>query len=277
MAEKDLKKLSHFFRTMMASAQTPIGYTVFGDKPMSFVECDEVEAEHLMRPYRTWKKYEKQIPMDNLCFRIQREPSDFGEAGEADIFIINKSEFLKTVANHISKFRAVLGNDITPEKLLNDYLNDESLILQNKLNNSEELHGLLFGLTTGDTQDADLPYEEIKILHKYFIDMAKFGPTDNHHYTKVILPQALGINGANPPSFSLVRKWKAMQPTLQEIVDIKDDRLFLQVIMRKWADASTFPTLPLHNLPAPCLEEPVAESIGVAPRYVYKDPDTVMF
>ena len=239
------RELSRFFRLMLKSRQTPIGYTLFGDKPMSFVECDEVMQFRLMPAYALWQHYARHLPSENTLFRIMRDDSD---DPLPDIYIINKSAFLKTVHRNLDQFKAVLGDDITPKKLLDDIMADESPILRNKLNNSQRLYGLLFGLTPEDTEDADSFMDaSAQTLPPHMIPVQHFDPSGNQNYRRVSLPFALNIHGRKPTSFALVRHWKEQQPYLQQIADIPNDRDFLRTIMRKWADVSSYPELPIHE------------------------------
>lgn len=239
-----VRELSLFFRLMMKSRQTPIGYTMFGDKPMSFIECDEVKEFNLMSAYGLWQRYARQLPMDNTLLRIARvSPDD----PLPDIYIINKAAFLKTVRDHLDLFKTVLGHNITPERLLDDIMADDSPILSNKLNDSQRLYGLLFGLTPKDTEDADSFTSEPGSLPAHMIPVRAFDPSGNQHYRRVGLPLGLNIHGCNPQSFALVRHWKEQQPFLQQIADIPNDRNFLRTVMRKWADASSYPELPIWD------------------------------
>ncbi len=231
----------------MTSNETPIGYTMFGDKPMSFVEFDEIEETGLNTLYPTWQQYQNQIPSDNLCFRLEKDADD--DEATPNIFIINKAEFKKTISMHLDKFQKVLGKNITPERLLDSILSDDSNILENKLNGSEELLGLLLGLTERDVQQHQLKRAQ---RSKQFVLLKDKGyePSNNNNYRQVVLPQSISLDLADPGSLGLLRHWKLQQPMLQSIVDIQDDRQFLSLVLRKWADASTIvETSPNHASP----------------------------
>jgi hypothetical protein len=239
MPDAHVRELSRFFRLMMTSRETPLGYTLFGDKPMSFIEFDEVAERNLMAGYRLWSHYAKQLPEDNHQFRIQRDGPD---DRELSIFLINKAAFLKTVERNLPLFKEVLGDDITPQELLDDIISDESLILHNKLNSSQCLYGLLFGLTPKDVFQERLS-RQVSLIHTAHYDNC----ADNQNYKRVGLPRALLINSRSPESLSLVRHWKEQQPYLQRLVDTPNDRAFLAAIMRKWADAASYENLPHHQ------------------------------
>ena len=226
----------------MTSNETPIGYTMFGDKPMSFVEFDEIEEMGINKLYPTWQQYQRQIPSDNLCFRLEK----YEDEETPNIFIINKAEFKKAVSMHLDKFQKVLGNAITPEKLLDSVLSDDSNILENKLNGSEELLGLLLGLTERDVQQHQQKRAQ---RSKQFVLLKDKGyePSNNKNYTQVVLPQSISLDLAVPGSLGLLKHWKEQQPMLQRLVDIQNDRQFLSVVLRKWADASTFKTFPQQH------------------------------
>jgi hypothetical protein len=239
MPDAHVRELSRFFRLMMTSRQTPLGYTLFVDKPMSFIEFDEVEEQNLMSGYRLWSHYAKQLPTDNHLFRIQRSNS---KDSSPYIFLINKAAFRKTVERNQELFKEILGQGMTPQKLLDDIMRDDSPILKNKLNGSQRLFGLLFGLTPEDV------FEERLSKQDYLIPMAHYDNwADNRNYTRVGLPLALLINSRSPGSLSLVRHWKEKQPYFQQLVDAPNYKAFLAVIMRKWADAASYGELSHHK------------------------------
>ncbi len=217
MSEKQVQQFSHLFRSLMTSSQTPIGYTLFGDKPMSFVEFDEVRTEELAEPARAWLRFaEKKLPNSN--FKLQLK-----DQSPPNIYIFNKYVFLHAVNKNLPAFKAVLGPNITPDLIFEDIANDRLNVLS-KLR-SQALYGLLFGLPPEDVLSGD----EDNINRDEWKPVTDFDPTANDRRgNRVRLPGALSIRITNPGSMALVESWKQLQPHLQAIVDIQDNRKFLR-------------------------------------------------
>jgi hypothetical protein len=239
MPTQDIQALNYLFRTLMTSEQTPIGYTFFFDKPMSFVEFDEVRNKKLMPAFQIWKKYAAELLPDNVHFRLAY-PIDKASA-YADfpsIYILNKKAFLNKVRQHISDFREMLGHKMTPKTLFDRIMSDEENILHYKLKSSEALYGLLFGLTIADVTMADS--RVFKAVYKF----DAISPAYNNDHTRVILPQGLSIDRNNQESKKLIDHWQSVQKELQKIVDVKDSVEFLRIMLRKYIDDSYHPEFP---------------------------------
>jgi hypothetical protein len=138
---EDREALTLFFETLLANN---FAYTLFGDKPVS---CDNYLAVHgdssrkcsyLNYGKKTWVQYNSLFPSSKFLFKYQR--SGIFE----DIFLINKAAFLQTVEHYLPLFQSVLGNDVTPEKLLNT-LSQTNISYDEALHYHSGLIGLLYG------------------------------------------------------------------------------------------------------------------------------------
>jgi hypothetical protein len=148
--------LGNFFQYLIRISG--FGYVLFGDKPMGieFVDygipsksiegIDYMDDNHIAFKHRfkegweIWKKYQYHFPSDNFVFFEYEH--DFN-SDYTVICLINKKFFLRVVSDHISDFQAILGGNISPETVLEDYINKgDSLKI---INNHDGLFGTLLG------------------------------------------------------------------------------------------------------------------------------------
>ncbi len=141
---EDLEVLDDFFRDLLFFH--PFGYTLFGDKPISF-EC--YDFENLKKPdvfatscrgYKTWEKYAHLFPNDHYIFLFYEDTID--EIYE--LTVINKKAFLEIVNKHMEKFAKVFGPEITPENLLKLIIQKGS-IWNTPLKEWDDLVGIMLG------------------------------------------------------------------------------------------------------------------------------------
>ena len=140
MPSEDREKLHLFFEALM---ETYFPYTLFGDKPVS-EERYNLEAEKfrkrscLANGKRVWEKYAALFPSPNFILKF------YTCGSSVEVYLINKKAFLTTVEAHLKLFKAVLGENTTPENLL-------EYIRQDSTNHFKALrgHSLLIGLLHG--------------------------------------------------------------------------------------------------------------------------------
>lgn len=146
--KSDEKDLEIFFRTLIYGNH--FGYTLFGDKPISiagyFVQqpTNNLLAGHrtnicLGELWKTWGKYASQINSKNYLILNEKTGERLGT-----ITLINKRAFLKTVEEHLNDFQAVLGEDMTPKKLM-EQIATPNASLFDILHRNEILYGILLG------------------------------------------------------------------------------------------------------------------------------------
>lgn len=137
----DQNTLTLYFETLLAQN---FAYTLFGDKPVSgdgycALEGDRSWKEAILKAgKKVWQKYCHLFPAEK--FVLQFQPRDTFE----DVFLINKKAFLDTARQHSVEFQKVLGRDITPEKLLEEFTKNNTRF-EELLQNHEGLIGLLYG------------------------------------------------------------------------------------------------------------------------------------
>ncbi|MBS0626291.1 MAG: hypothetical protein JSS32_09600 [Verrucomicrobia bacterium] len=161
--QKDREQIEWFFRFLSWDTH----FVLFGSKPMGF--CGFLEQEppqeyrsldhfedfayrfmlpilKLNKGWNLWKKYEHLFPSSRFLLIENHDKSR-----STIIFMINKSEFLKTVEENINDFRRILGNHITPVILLEKCQRSKDLI-SDVLKNNDLLLGILLGFGKHNAQ-----------------------------------------------------------------------------------------------------------------------------
>ncbi len=128
ISEEDAATLEVFFRALVAESEG--GYVLFNRKPICANGILLSKSRTVMTPghkmavalyqgLKAWKNFES----DRHAILIRAFSSD-GDC--QSVIMLNKEEFLKTVAENASLFRYILGPTITPESLLRTTLNEKS-------------------------------------------------------------------------------------------------------------------------------------------------------
>ena len=150
------RSLSRICRGLLYSSS--LGYTLFGDKPVSFISIyresriDDEQSffqKSLISILRTCRQ-----PIESACFAIVFEKTSRGE----DIYLINKKAFLNAVERNLSLFQTLLEKKLTPQELLQD-------ILQKGLFEPLQGNHALFGIVLGFGRQNALNFDRRCILH----------------------------------------------------------------------------------------------------------------
>ena len=138
-----------FFRKVIA--QDGVGYTLFGDKPISLTGYfDPIPTENWQRTrgntivklgWETWKRCYSQSAIRNYLFF--EEPSDIDPALKI-VTLVNKRAFIDTVNAHREIFEQILGGKVTGQELLAKLENHETGLFD-LLQYHEGLYGILLG------------------------------------------------------------------------------------------------------------------------------------
>lgn len=182
--KEDRDNLEFFFRYYLSQL---FGYVIFGDKPMVFATHSEFKIpatdyyncypateilegmSHSLHPivlkikkgWETWQKYQHLFPSSNIIFKTECFPHH--AENWVEIICINKKTFIKTVTENIDEFKKVLGQDITPESLL-----QSCLIAKNFSKDVlKKNHGLL-GILLGFGKHNALLFERRSIIDSMF-------------------------------------------------------------------------------------------------------------
>jgi hypothetical protein len=138
--ERDL--LSHACRELFYDS--PMGYTLFGDKPMSEV-CIVARPGDARRHFflklelPLIHRYESYLNTSNFVLVLESDSKN------PCLYLVNKKAFLHAVEQNIELFRQVLGPDVTPTSLLNT-ISNKMCSIHSALAESHLLFGILFGL-----------------------------------------------------------------------------------------------------------------------------------
>jgi hypothetical protein len=152
LSEKEYQDLKLFFHNLFINNE--LGYTLFGDKPMSFCFPDAIKPQFsqrdftykiyfngdvpLFRGFAVWKKISTSINHEKYSFIIY-EDSGY----PTFVILINKECFIDTVNKNIDVFKKIYGSSITA-KLILEKIENKS-IDQDKLFNQHLLLGIMLG------------------------------------------------------------------------------------------------------------------------------------
>ena len=159
LSPDERKCLNLFFRNSFAF--DGLGYTLFGDKPMTAAGYDESKgkccdifdfiditfcsfcAENLRRR-RGWEilqKYKDLFPIKDYGL-VQCK--NFIDNNHTTVLFINKKAVLATVEKYLADFKRQLGEEVTPEILLSRILKSDD-VFGDVLRNHQGLIGTLLG------------------------------------------------------------------------------------------------------------------------------------
>jgi hypothetical protein len=149
LSQEEVEQLKLLFRNLFVYEE--LGYTLFGDKPMSFcfpyTHKPHFTSKYIFKLYREgdvplakalaiWKKIG--LSRDNYS-TVVYENSGYPNC----IILINKQSFLNTVNKNIDAFKSIYGNAITADAVLER--------IEGKIINTDELfqQHLLLGIMLG--------------------------------------------------------------------------------------------------------------------------------
>jgi hypothetical protein len=155
--KKEKEYLTNFFKLQFFRSSW--GYTIFGEKPMSFevidynreLECDEnfdyMAVEHILAGFKlkegwaTWKKYANRFHQNNII--IIQYPFHLC-SNCLEVPIINRSSFIKVIDENLDYFQLILGESYSSSQILRMYFNGEGSIFH-KIRLRDDLFGTLLG------------------------------------------------------------------------------------------------------------------------------------
>ena len=155
ISQQDKNLLTYLFRRLLF--QEDFAYCLWGTKPIAIddgiyrltfwktfpcpIYSDEGEMCYYNHAILTWRKNKHFFSSDHFIL-LDEEKDLFPQS--IGIALINKFEFVKTVEEHLSLFKEVLGEEITGELLLNKIETGEAS-LKKALGYHEGLLGILLG------------------------------------------------------------------------------------------------------------------------------------
>lgn len=173
--------LEDFFRTLLLKEGG--AYTLFGNKPMTYDAYfeslkDEIpsfitsrklweENKRCQMGWKAWEKYQHLFPSKKFLLIAKHRNENWVE-----IILANKEHLTQKIKEHLSEFKAILGDRFAPECFLNEYeKGNDSLFHLLK-----EHHGL-FGILLGFGKRNAWMYQE---RDRIFVDF--------YHFTLKIYP-----------------------------------------------------------------------------------------
>lgn len=155
--QDDREYVSNFFKYVFFTET--FGYTIFGNKPLSFTSIktentffldnneNYMDLIHIFNRHKikecweAWSKYSHLFLMKNftfLCYTLPTHP------GFIEIAIVNHENFIKTISENIEDFHNVLGNNLTPNEILAEFIQGKGSVFT-KIIRHEGLFGTLLG------------------------------------------------------------------------------------------------------------------------------------
>jgi len=228
--------LTNFYRyTFFLSS---FGYTIFGSKPMSFdtvnlkhhlpIEegADYMDIFHIFDRYKhkkcwkTWQRYSHLFSLKGFSFVSYEFPlsPDFVE-----VAIINHKNFLKTVAQHLTDFHEVLGLELSPEAILQEYVKGQGEVFY-KIRMHDGLFGTLLGFGRNNAWEF-MDDSKRKSMQKFF---PFSDPQDSLH----VLRPCFKVIRASKETNSLRKAYEKERLEIDKIYQQPD---FLEQVLMKLA------------------------------------------
>ncbi len=247
---QDKEGLEGFFKYFIC--QESFGYVIFGSKPMIYAGFDlnisnlglaglckigPIKYAPIVFYFKYWQKYQHFFSITNYFFNISKSL----DSSYYRVVFINKKAFLSAVVKYLDFFKKVLGEQITPEILLEQISNNPDDILDNVLKGHHELLGILLGYGLHNSlqfqRRRDLsrslklnykpPYDLNIIYAKYPLEMTFFYGSDRRLF--YIQPPYFCEDLKNPESRQVrteyLKKWK-------ELHELYSKNSFLEVTLK---------------------------------------------
>lgn len=237
LSAEEKEYLTNFFK--LGVFASTFGYTLFGDKPMSIeminfneesrsVEgFDYMDLEHILGRYRLREGWEVWQRWAHLVlqrgFSIIYYPCHLN-SNYIEVALINHENFLRTVNENLADFQAVLGEEISPQQILNEYINADGFIFHQIRN-----HDGLFGTILGYGRDNAWEYmmrEGRDTLEPFFSleQFLKGEPKDTQH----ILPPLFSVIPDSKETMKLQESYEKQRIEIDSIYQ-RDD--FLEKVL----------------------------------------------
>jgi hypothetical protein len=154
---KEQEYLKNFFKYTFFLSY--FGYTIFGDKPVSFETinlnrklelpetADYMDILHIFDKYKlkecwqAWEKFSHNLNLKKFTISSYKSSLD---KNYLEFMIINHEAFKKVVKDNIQDFHKVLGSSFTPDQILDEYRKGSGEIF-NLIRNHDALFGILLG------------------------------------------------------------------------------------------------------------------------------------
>jgi hypothetical protein len=238
----DQEILEIFFSNMISSEY--FGYVLFGDKPIAAAGFETeftpeevlgetaIKQNHIHIGWQTWEKYSRFFPSEKFVLKLSKSPL---VSSYHWVVLINKETTLKCVQNNLEVFKSVLGDQLTPESILQSLITTDD-IFNDTLNQHDGLLGMLFGYGKSNS---------IKFQHRHrsvkrgvpFMDKLVHKPSKLEAFNKqnrdlvVIALPRFAADLKHPESKALYQSYSATQVQLSNIYR---ERKFLKPTLEKF-------------------------------------------
>ncbi|WP_303674025.1 hypothetical protein [Vampirovibrio chlorellavorus] len=152
--------LAHFFKNFLLSGGEPLGFTLFGNKPMTLHALYQYDAgtntekpmPDLLQNTLTFLKYQPLFGNTNFVFKkivkpfyhtLEKDPA------LCDLMMLNRTACLGVIGKNLPLFRARFGPNATPQTILKLL---EATDSPRELLGDCMLYGILFGFGTANSQ-----------------------------------------------------------------------------------------------------------------------------
>jgi hypothetical protein len=221
---EDRRSLEEFFQYLVKNE--PIGYVIFGDKPMAWCGfysnsgaciCPRnqnfIPSDRVFENYLVWNSYKQLFQIKNFIFRIVK--SKVWES-QYDIIFVNKKTCHNVIHKNLKLFQRKLGRSITPDKIISG-LESKDDILEDVLKGNEDLLGILLGFGIHNSQlfqkrqnldkmQGMPPFDFDKVKEAFNIKMTGFPHQNNEDYLLQFIQLPHFIEDKNHPESIQVRK-----------------------------------------------------------------------
>lgn len=210
--QKELERLFHDF-----VQDDHFGYTLFGDKPVSFTGHFIVtpwentleglsQAGIFWKQWHIWEKHRAKFEIKK--YLLIKEPALFRSAHA--IFLINKKAFVECVNTHLNIFEKILGHKFSAHQTLIDIESGKTSFL-NAINRNETLLGILLGY---GLQNAILYNLDGRVIDRSKLEF--FGDYD-HNSLRRIDSVHFVVDPHSEETKALQRKYEHLRNNLSEI------------------------------------------------------------
>ncbi len=159
LSSKEQTSLEAFFSHLLFQAGGV--YTLFGDKPMSWEALEEISAKesaeflkenphpilknqmNFAENWKTWQQVKERFILNPFFLLVKRASPSFSPISSS-IFLVNVSATAAILHTHYEKFKAIVGHDFDPIKVVFEFENDNSIFWKEVLS-SHYLVGILLG------------------------------------------------------------------------------------------------------------------------------------
>lgn len=240
--KEDRDILEDFFAYMIS--YECFGYVLFGDKPMAAGGFDThftlqnslsegtVKQRRLYFGWKTWEKYASLFTSKKFILRLSKNPIS---PSFIWIVLINKDSCLKCIESNLEIFRAVLGDSITSQYLLNELETKED-IFKDVLNQNDCLLGILFGYGTHNSITFQKKIEKSKVakgiyskkldrLEKKLVPFNKF----NRYLVFIDLPRF----AEDPDHEESLRLHTVYKSNWKLLTKLYSNKKFLEITVKK--------------------------------------------